>query len=117
MISFATVLFSACSAVTVECCVLYPCCMGVFGMFAVMYVRRIFFITERRDMDLYEVPLFILAWSSGLSRGHEIEGSRVWGLHESESWPCVGAQVKDWSHVVIWMAGKITHTQYGMPIR
>ena len=31
-----TVLFSVCSAVTVECCVLYPCCMGVFGMFAVM---------------------------------------------------------------------------------
>ena len=33
---FATVLFSVCSAVTVECCVLYPCCMGVFGMFAVI---------------------------------------------------------------------------------
>ena len=33
---FATVLFSVCSAVTVECCVLYPCCMGVFGMFVVM---------------------------------------------------------------------------------
>ena len=33
---FSTVLFSVCSAVTVECCVLYPCCMGVFGMFAVM---------------------------------------------------------------------------------
>ena len=33
---FAMVLFSECSAVTVECCVLYPCCMGVFGMFAVM---------------------------------------------------------------------------------
>ena len=36
---FATVLFSVlsvCSAVTVECCVLYPCCMGVFGIFAVM---------------------------------------------------------------------------------
>ena len=32
---FATVLFSVCSAVTVECCFLYPCCMGVFGMFAV----------------------------------------------------------------------------------
>ena len=31
---FATVLFSVCSAVTIECCVLYPCCMGVFGMFA-----------------------------------------------------------------------------------
>ena len=27
---FATVLFSVCSAVTVECCALYPCCMGVF---------------------------------------------------------------------------------------
>ena len=34
--SFATVLFSVCSAVTVECCVLYQWCMGVFGMFAVM---------------------------------------------------------------------------------
>ena len=33
---FTTVLFSGCSAVTVECCVLYPCCMGVFGMFSVM---------------------------------------------------------------------------------
>ena len=28
---FATVLFSVCSAVTVECCVLYLCCMGVFN--------------------------------------------------------------------------------------
>ena len=34
--SFATVLFSVCSAVTVECCVLYPCCMGLFGMFDLM---------------------------------------------------------------------------------
>ena len=32
----ATVLFNVCSAITVECCVLYPCCVGVFGMFAVM---------------------------------------------------------------------------------
>ena len=24
---FATVLFNVCSAVTVECCVLYPCCV------------------------------------------------------------------------------------------
>ena len=29
---FATVLFTVYSAVTVECCVLYPCCVGVFGM-------------------------------------------------------------------------------------
>ena len=33
---FATVLLTVCSAVTVECCVLYPCCVGVFGMFDVM---------------------------------------------------------------------------------
>ena len=29
---FATVLFSVCSSVTIECCVLYPCCMGVFAV-------------------------------------------------------------------------------------
>ena len=34
----ATVLFNLCSAVTVECCVLYPCCVGVFGMFVGMFV-------------------------------------------------------------------------------
>ena len=33
---FATVLFTVCCSVTVECCVLSPCCMGVFGMIAVM---------------------------------------------------------------------------------
>ena len=33
---FATMLFNVCSAVTEECCVLYPCCVGEFGMFAVM---------------------------------------------------------------------------------
>ena len=58
---FATVLFTVCSVVTVECCVLYPCCVCVFGMFAVMYGRwlfsSVFAITERRDMGLYEVSL------------------------------------------------------------
>ena len=33
---FATVLFNVCSAVTVKCCVLYTCCVGVFGMLSVM---------------------------------------------------------------------------------
>ena len=37
--------------------------MGVFGMFAVMYGRRllssVFAITERKDMGLYEVPLSV----------------------------------------------------------
>ena len=29
---FATVLINVCSAVTVECCVLYPCCVGMFAV-------------------------------------------------------------------------------------
>ena len=33
---FVMMLFTVCSAVTVGCCVLYPCCVGVFGMFAVI---------------------------------------------------------------------------------
>ena len=33
---FATVLFTVCRAITVDCCVLYPCCMGVFRIFDVM---------------------------------------------------------------------------------
>ena len=33
---FSMVLCNVCSAVTVECCVLYLCCVGLFGMFAVM---------------------------------------------------------------------------------
>ena len=67
---FATVLFSVCSTVTVECCVLYPCCTGVFGMFAVMEGRRLFSsdfaITERRDMGLYEVPLSVSLLGFGI---------------------------------------------------
>ena len=33
---FATVFFTVCSAITVDCCVLYPCCVGVLDMIAVM---------------------------------------------------------------------------------
>ena len=33
---FAMVLFTVCSAGIVECCVLYLCCVGEFGMLAVM---------------------------------------------------------------------------------
>ena len=29
---FPTVLFTVCSAVTVECCVLYPCCVCMFAV-------------------------------------------------------------------------------------
>ena len=66
----ATGCVSVCSSVTVECCVLYPCCMGVFGMFAVMQGRRlissVLAITERRDMGLYEVPLSVSLLGFGL---------------------------------------------------
>ena len=66
----ATVLFSVCSVVTVEYCVLYLCCMGVFGMFVVVYGRgffsSVFAITERRDMGLYEVPLSVSLLGFGI---------------------------------------------------
>ena len=59
-----------CSAVSVEGCVLYPCCVGVFGMFVVMYRRmlfsRVFAITERMDMGLYEVPLSVYLLCFGM---------------------------------------------------
>ena len=54
----------------------------------------------------------LLAWFSDYGGGLETEGSRVRGLLEPENWPCVGAQVKDGSHVVIWAACKRTHNQY-----
>ena len=67
---FAMELFSVCSAVTVECFVLYPCCVGVFGMFGVMKGRwifsSVFAISERSDMGLYEVPLSMSLLSFGM---------------------------------------------------
>ena len=59
----ATVVFDVCSVVTVECCVLYPCCVDVFS---VMQGRRLFskvlafnemmdMCTERMDMCMHEV--------------------------------------------------------------
>ena len=48
------------SAVTVECCVLYPCCVGVFVCLLLCKEEgssTVSAITDRRDMVLYEVPL------------------------------------------------------------
>ena len=68
--TFATMLFNVCSAVTVECCVLDPCCVCVCGLFAVMEERRllsnVFANTERRDMGLYEVPLLVPLFGFGM---------------------------------------------------
>ena len=44
--------------------------MGVFGMFAVMYGRRlfssVFTITDRRAMGLYDVPLSVSLLGIGI---------------------------------------------------
>ena len=79
---FATVLFSVCSAVTVEYWVLYPCCMGVFGLFAVMSGKMlfssVFAITERRDMGLYGVPLSVSLL--GFGTGTMLANFHVWDI-------------------------------------
>ena len=38
---FATVLVTVCSAVTVECCVLYPYCVGALWLVCLCYVIRV----------------------------------------------------------------------------
>ena len=65
---FAKVLFSVCSAVTVECCV----CTGVAWVCLVRLLlckkkvfSTVFAITERSDMGLYEVPLSMSLWGWG----------------------------------------------------
>ena len=59
----ATVLLMLCSAVFVECLVLNPCGVVMFGMLWVMYGRitfsSVFAITDRRDIDLYGVPMLM----------------------------------------------------------
>ena len=55
---FPTVLFSVCSATTVEWCVLYP------GLVCLLLCKEegsspVSAITERRAMGLYEVPLSV----------------------------------------------------------
>ena len=58
IVSKATVLFTVCSAVTVECCVLYPCvCLVCLLLCKEEGSSSVSAITERRDMGLYEVPL------------------------------------------------------------
>ena len=51
LIPFSTMLFSVCRAVTVEYCVLYPFCMGVFGMFAVMMGKRLLLLLSTHSHD------------------------------------------------------------------
>ena len=59
----AMVLFMLCSAVLLEWLVLKPCCVEMCGMLFVMYGSSVFScvfaITERSDMGLYDVPMFM----------------------------------------------------------
>ena len=60
----AIVLFMLCSAVLLEWLLLKPCCVEMCGMLFVMYgssvFSRVFAITERSEMGLYDVPMFML---------------------------------------------------------
>ena len=59
-----------CSAVFVECLVLNPCCVVMFGMFCVMYGRitfsSVFAIIDRRDIGLYDVPMLMSLFGLGI---------------------------------------------------
>ena len=59
----AMVLFMLCSDVLVEWLLLKPCCVEMCGMSFVMYgssvFSSIFAITERSEMGLYDVPMFM----------------------------------------------------------
>ena len=65
----AMVLFMLCSAVLVEW-VLKPCCVELCGMLFVMYGSRVFYrvfaITERSEMGLYDVPMFMSLFGFGI---------------------------------------------------
>ena len=66
----ATVLLMLSSAVFVECLVLNPCYVVMFGMFCVMYGRitfsSVFAITEGRDIGLYNVPMLMSLLGLGI---------------------------------------------------
>ena len=57
------VLFMLCSAVLVECLFLEPCCVEMCGMLFVMYgssvFSSVFAITEKSEMGLYDVHMFM----------------------------------------------------------
>ena len=52
----ATVLLMLCSAVFVECLVLNPCCVVMYGRIS---FSSVFAITDRRDIGLYDVPMLM----------------------------------------------------------
>ena len=53
----------------------------------------------------------MFCWRGLVGRIADTEVLGVQGLLEPTNWPCVGAQVKDESHVVLWTVCKIPHNQ------
>ena len=59
-------VFMLCSAMLVEWLLLQPCCVEMCGMWFVMYgssvFSSVFAIIERREMDMYDGPMFMSVW-------------------------------------------------------
>ena len=67
----AMVLFMLCSAVPIEWLLLKPCCVEMCGMLFVIYGSSVFSsvffaITERSEMGLYDVPMFMSLFDFGI---------------------------------------------------
>ena len=66
----AMVLFMLCSVVLVEWLLLKSCCVEMGGMLFVMYrssvFSSVFAITERSEMGLYDVPMFMSLFGFGI---------------------------------------------------
>ena len=64
------VLFMLFSAMLVEWLLLMPCCVEMCGMLFVMYGNIVFSsvlaITERSEMGMYDVPMFISLFGLGI---------------------------------------------------
>ena len=63
-------VFVLCSAVLVEWLLLKPCCVDMCGMLLVMYgssvFSSVFAITERSEMGLYDMPMFMSLFGFGI---------------------------------------------------
>ena len=59
----AMVLFMLCSAVLVDCLLLKPCCVEMCGS---SVFSSVFAITERNEMGLYDMPMFISLFGIGI---------------------------------------------------
>ena len=63
-------LFILCSAVLVQWFLLKPCCVEMCGMLFVMYgssvFSSVFAITERSEMGVYDVPMFMSLYGFGI---------------------------------------------------